>query len=85
MNIITPVALAEIYDLDPTPALNRHSTWAGTSALREAFRQVGALPLSNNFPDAALTVTLPPGADTIQINGVNGATGKALVEIYELF
>lgn len=45
---------------------------------------VGAFALPSGSRDAALLVTLPPGSYTAQISGVNGATGTALVEIYEV-
>ena len=44
---------------------------------------VGAFPLNANSKDAALVLQLNPGAYTVQIRGVNGATGTALVEIYD--
>jgi len=34
--------------------------------------------------DAALLLELPPGSYTVQVSGVNGATGIALVEVYEV-
>lgn len=34
--------------------------------------------------DAAMIVTLPPGAYTAQVNGNNNTTGVALVEVYEV-
>jgi len=34
--------------------------------------------------DAVLLVTLPPGIYTAQVSGVNGTTGVALVEVYEM-
>jgi hypothetical protein len=34
--------------------------------------------------DAALLLTLQPGIYTAQVSGVAGATGVALVEVYEV-
>jgi hypothetical protein len=45
--------------------------------------QVAAFPLASNAKDAALLVTLQPGAYTAVVNGKNAATGVGLVEIYE--
>lgn len=45
--------------------------------------QVGAFALPNGSKDAAFVVTLPAGAYTVQVSGVNNTTGLALVEIYE--
>ena len=46
---------------------------------------VGAFDLPDPASrDAALVVTVPAGAFTAQVSGVGGATGEALIEIYEL-
>jgi uncharacterized delta-60 repeat protein len=52
------------------------------SALQTAAQQIGAFALPADY-DAALLVTLPPGVYTAQVSGKNGATGIALIEIYE--
>ncbi len=52
--------------------------------LSAAFTQAGAFPFSAGSRDAGLLVDLAPGNYTIQVNGVAGATGTALVEIYDL-
>ena len=54
------------------------------AAARATFSRVGAFELSSNSRDAVLVVTLPPGSYTAQVSGVNGATGVALVEVYEV-
>jgi len=46
--------------------------------------QVGAFSLAPNSRDAALLVTLEPGAYTAQVSGVGNSTGVALIEIYEV-
>ena len=48
----------------------------------EVSGRVGAFALPEGSKDAAFVVTLPPGAYTIQVSGVDGATGVTLVEIY---
>ncbi len=45
---------------------------------------VGAFALSDGSADSGIVATLPPGAYTAEVSGANGATGVALVEIYEL-
>ena len=57
---------------------------AGASALTAAFAQAGAFPFAAGSRDSALLVDLMPGNYTIQVNGVAGATGTALVEVYDL-
>ena len=49
-----------------------------------ASAQVGAFSLAANSKDAAILVTLEPGAYTAQVSGVGATTGTALVEIYEV-
>ncbi|MEY2877751.1 MAG: hypothetical protein RLZZ15_131, partial [Verrucomicrobiota bacterium] len=61
-----------------------NDNWA--AALAPTFTQVGAFALTPASRDAALLVTLPAGSTyTVQVSGVNNATGEALVEIYEVF
>jgi hypothetical protein len=55
-----------------------------SSATAEMFTQLGAFPLPAGSPDCALVASLPPGAYTANVSGVNGTTGVALVEIYEV-
>jgi uncharacterized protein (DUF1800 family) len=57
---------------------------AGASALSAAFSQAGAFPFAAGSRDSALLADLMPGNYTIQVNGVAGATGTALVEVYDL-
>lgn len=59
--------------------------WGGTEALKNAFTTLGATALtSDSSKDAALLVTLPPGAYSAQVSGVNNTSGVALVEVYEV-
>lgn len=57
---------------------------ASASELSAVALSVGAFPLGTDSLDAAVLVTLPPGAYTAQVAGVGTATGVALVEIYEV-
>ena len=61
-----------------------NTVWGGGSTLTSAMNQVSAFPLPAASADSAVLVTLPAGAYTVQVSGVNGATGNALVEIYEV-
>ncbi|MBI5767104.1 MAG: immunoglobulin domain-containing protein [Verrucomicrobia bacterium] len=60
------------------------STSADAAAIASTASQVGAFALTPGSVDAALLLSLEPGAYTAQVSGVNGATGVALVEIYEV-
>ena len=53
-------------------------------SLQPSFDLTGAFAIDNLSLDAALVVTLPPGAYTAQVSGADGGTGQAIVEIYEL-
>jgi hypothetical protein len=53
-------------------------------AITAASAQVGAFAFAAGSADAAMIVTLAPGAYTAQVAGVGGTTGLALVEVYEL-
>ena len=58
----------------------------GNSAaqLSAAFATTGAFGLSAGSKDAALVITLSPGAYTVQVSGVASSSGVALVELYDL-
>jgi hypothetical protein len=49
-----------------------------------AAKRAGAFALGVGSRDAAVLVTLAPGAYTAQVSGAGGGTGVALVEIYEV-
>jgi len=72
-----------LYDADNN-TLQTNSVWGGKPALSQAFLQVGAFSLPAASADAAILVTLPPGAYTAEVSGVSGATGVGLAEIYEV-
>jgi hypothetical protein len=50
--------------------------------IMQANDSVGAFPLGDGSQDAALVVQLPPGLYNATVEGVNGSTGTALLEIY---
>jgi len=57
-----------------------NSGWNYNTSINSA---VGAFPL-NNSKDAALFITLAPGAYTVQVKSATRNTGSALVEIYDV-
>lgn len=71
----------EVYDANHVLVANNEQ-WA--PALREAFAKVGAAPLAENSRDAAVRLTLAPGAYRAEVTGVDGGRGVVLVEVYEL-
>ncbi len=64
--------------------VGENNNWGGTAVLSAAFAQLAAFALPNDSRDAALLVELQPGSYTVQVSGVAGTTGIALVEIYEV-
>lgn len=72
----------DIYNAAGT-VLASNDDWA--ASLTSVFTQVAAFALTAGSKDAAVAVTLPAGASyTAVVSGVNGATGEAMIELYEL-
>jgi sugar lactone lactonase YvrE len=56
--------------------------WIDTATLRSTSDRVGAFPLAAGSRDAAILLTLPPGAYSARVSP-NGGNGVALVEVYD--
>jgi hypothetical protein len=67
----------------PTP-IGATQVAASATEIAAAARATGAFALGANSKDAAIMVTLAPGAYTAQVISADGTTGVALVEIYEI-
>jgi hypothetical protein len=65
-------------------AIATNSGWGDSTMLSNVFTQVGAFPLLAGSADAAVLLTLNPGSYTATVAPLNGSTGPALVEIYEV-
>jgi uncharacterized protein (DUF1800 family) len=62
-----------------------NDNWDSASAtLNAAITQAGAFPFAAGSKDSALLIDLSPGSYTIQVAGVGGTGGVALVEVYDL-
>ncbi|HZZ59388.1 MAG TPA: hypothetical protein VFE31_16270, partial [Opitutaceae bacterium] len=59
-------------------------TAQNTQQLQAAFGQTGAFSLAAGSMDSAVLMNLGPGNYTAVINGVGGASGTGMVEIYEV-
>lgn len=82
---VLPDPALELYRGTERIAANtRWHTATNAAALRSAAVQVGAFALAEGGADSALLATLTPGAYTVQVRGAGGATGVALVEVYDL-
>jgi hypothetical protein len=68
--------------------LRQNDNWSDSAAeaslIAAAGSATGAFALTPGTKDAALLITLEPGAYTAQVSGVGGAAGAALVEVYEV-
>jgi hypothetical protein len=73
----------ELFD-SATVKIQENDNWGGTAPLTAAFDAVGAFRLDATSRDAAMLATLPPGSYTVQVTGVGGALGVALIEIYDV-
>jgi hypothetical protein len=58
--------------------------WAGSPAIAAAAEAVGAFPIPADSHDAALILSIPAGAYTIQVPAAGGQRGEVLTEIYVL-
>ncbi len=67
-----------------TSRIGGNDNWGGTAALTAAFARVGAFALPPDSKDAAIVATLQAGSYTVEVSGVGGTTGTALVEVYEV-
>ena len=68
-----------------TSLLRTNQGWGGSPQIVETASSVGAFAwASPGSADAALLLTLPPGAYTAEVSGATGDTGVALVEVYEV-
>ena len=66
-------------------AISTNEGWANSAAITTAAIQTGAFMLPTGSKDAAVVITLNPGAYTAQIKSAkNASSGVALIEIYEV-
>ncbi len=59
-------------------------TASNSAAIAATAPSVGAFALTAGSQDAALLLTLAPGAYTAQVSGVSNTTGVGLIELYEV-
>jgi hypothetical protein len=81
-----PATTLQVYSGQTVIASNTgwSSTTANASAVTAANAASGAFQFPAGSLDSALVGSFAPGAYTAMVNGVNGATGTALVEVYDL-
>jgi len=64
--------------------IQSNDNWVDTPDMRAMFASLYLTPLATGSRDAAMVAQLSPGTYTVQLSGVNGTTGVALIQIYEL-
>jgi hypothetical protein len=70
-----------------TDAIATNDNWEqqpGAADIVRTTAAVGGFALKAGSRDSALLLDLPPGSYTVQVAGVGGLTGVALVEVYEV-
>ena len=65
-------------------AMQSNQGWGNGNASAAIMASAGAFALTTGSADSAFVVTLPTGSYTAQVTGANGATGVALLEVYEV-
>jgi hypothetical protein len=87
VNLAAGVVLADpvlqLTKPDGTQLLS-NDDWGGDPAIAAAAADAGAFPLQAGSKDAAMIATLPPGPYTALVSGKGGASGVALIEVYDL-
>ena len=79
---VSPILETPTLQLFHTSTLLASDTGWQNNANAQEIQDTGLAP--NNNGDSALLTTLEPGAYTAVVTGANGATGIALVEVYEV-
>lgn len=71
-----------LYSSDTSVPIATNDNWENDPSIAAASVGAGAFALPASSRDAALLVTLEPGAYTAQLAGVNNTSGTGLIEIY---
>lgn len=75
----------ELFNNDRGVQIAANDNWAGSTWLLAANGAVGAFPLGGpGTRDAALLITLPPGAYSARVTGASNSSGTAIIEVYEV-
>lgn len=86
--VTNPLAAARLELFHDATAIASNSGWDNgatttTAAISSTGDRVGAFVLPAGSKNAALLTTLEPGSYTAQVSSLDGATGVALVEVYD--
>ena len=72
-----------LYD-SKSNALATNNDWDATATPLSTQTSVGAFSITAGSKDAVLIQTLQPGAYTVQVKAATGASGRGLIEVYEM-
>ncbi len=78
----TTDAQIQVFASGSSTPLAANDDWDNADDISAAAAKTGAFPLASGSKDAALLLTLEPGAYTVQLVGANGETGAAMIEVY---
>ncbi len=81
---VTGVKLSLFHNSAVIASNDKWGSAATAPAVVTAASATGAFPLADGSGDSALLVTLEPGIYSVHATGVSGATGVALIEVYEV-
>lgn len=81
--LTTAVSTPRLELFRDSTSLAVNTGWGAVTDIIAAAARVGAFALTPNSKDAVLLVSLTPGAYTAVVSGDNGASGVALVEVYD--
>jgi hypothetical protein len=74
-----------LFSNDRGVQIEENDNWNGAPWLVDLGLAVGAFPLGGpTTRDAALLITLAPGAYSARVSGVGTSSGTAIVEVYEV-
>jgi hypothetical protein len=85
-NVLTDPVL-QVFRVGENAPRYRNDNWGSISYLDQIATTAGhsgAFSIPSDSSDAVLLLTLPPGGYTAVVTSANGATGIALVEVYEV-
>lgn len=83
-DVAAPLAEPQLEVFRASTVVAENRGWNDAAPLAEAARAVGAFALTAGSRDAALLVTLEPGAYTVHVRSSTAQPGTVLLEAYEL-
>ncbi|HEX9784631.1 MAG TPA: hypothetical protein VGA56_18130 [Opitutaceae bacterium] len=82
--VLADPTLAVFKENEQIASNDNWGTNANLAELQSTTEAVGAFALVSGSKDAAMLITLNPGAYTVQVSGVGSTIGLSLVEVYEI-